>query len=91
MICELYAKGNNFTSADHSVYFGSFTKFGSPCVYECVAQYGSRAVGLGELKGFSRIFSDVGIEPKLSEGIFEELCCESSVGVYGNVLLEFSE
>ena len=26
---------------------GSFTKFGSPCVYECVAQYGSRAVGLG--------------------------------------------
>ena len=25
----------------------SFTKFGSPCVYECVVQYGSRAVGLG--------------------------------------------
>ena len=24
MICELYAKGNNFTSADHSVYFVSF-------------------------------------------------------------------
>ena len=24
VICELYAKGNNFTSADHSVYFVSF-------------------------------------------------------------------
>ena len=43
---------------------GSFTMFGSPCVSECVAQYGSRAVGLGELKGFSRICSDVGVEPK---------------------------
>ena len=26
---------------------GSFTMFGSPCVYECVAQNGSRAMGLG--------------------------------------------
>ena len=26
---------------------GSFTKFGSPCVNECVVQYGSRAVRLG--------------------------------------------
>ena len=25
----------------------SFTKFGSPCVYECVVQYCSRAVRLG--------------------------------------------
>ena len=25
VICELYAKGNNFTSADHSVYFVPFT------------------------------------------------------------------
>ena len=65
--------------------------FGSPCVSECVAQYGSRAVGLGELKGFSRICSDVGVEPKYSEGILEVLCCEMSVGVSGNVLLEFSE
>ena len=24
LICELYAKGNNFTSADHSVYLVSF-------------------------------------------------------------------
>ena len=38
--------------------------FGSPCVYECVAQYGRHAVGLGGLKGFSRICSDVGVEPK---------------------------
>ena len=65
--------------------------FGSPCVYECVAQYGSRAVGLGGLKGFSRICSDVGVEPKQSKGILEVLCCERSVGVSGNVLLKFSE
>ena len=37
---------------------GSLTKFGSLCVYECVVQYGSRVVG------FSRICSDVGVEPK---------------------------
>ena len=43
---------------------GSFTKFGSPCVYECVVQYGSRVVELGVLKGFSRICSDVSVEPK---------------------------
>ena len=50
-------------------------------MYECVAQYGSRAVGLGGLRGFSRICSDVGVEPKYSDGIIEVLCCESSVGV----------
>ena len=44
----------------------------------------------GGLKGLSRICSDVGVEPKYSEGIFEVLCRESSVGVSGNVLLEFS-
>ena len=43
---------------------GSFTMFGSPCVYECVVQYGSRAMGLGGLKGFSPICSDVGVKPK---------------------------
>ena len=45
---------------------GSFTKFGSPCVNECVVQYGIRAVRLGGggLKRFSRIFSDVGVESK---------------------------
>ena len=30
---------------------GSFTKFGSPCVYECVVQYGSRVLGFGVVKG----------------------------------------
>ena len=60
---------DNVSGSDDSVVsvkisIGSFTKFGSPCVYECVAQYGSRAVGLGGLKGFSRICSDVGVEPK---------------------------
>ena len=40
---------------------GSFIKFGSPCVNECVVQYGSRDVWLGGLKGneilsFERVF-----------------------------------
>ena len=44
---------------------GSLIRFGSPCVNECVVQYGSRDVWFGGgLKGFSRIFSDVGVEPK---------------------------
>ena len=43
---------DNVSGSDDSVVsveisIGSFTRFGSPCVYECVAQYGSRAVGLG--------------------------------------------
>ena len=43
---------------------GSLIKFGSPCVNDCVVQYGSRDVWFGGLKGFSRICSDVDIEPK---------------------------
>ena len=43
---------------------GSLTKFNSPCVNECVVQYGSRDAWFGGLKGFSRICSDVGVEPK---------------------------
>ena len=43
---------------------GSFIKFGSSCVNDCVVQYGSRDVWFGGLKGFSRICSDVGVEPK---------------------------
>ena len=43
---------------------GSFIKFGSPCVNDCVVQYGSRDVWFGGLKGLSRICSDVGVEPK---------------------------
>ena len=30
----------------------------------CVAHYGRRSVVTGGLKGFSRICSDVGVEPK---------------------------
>ena len=41
---------------------GSLTKFGSPCVNECVVQYGNRDVWFGGLKGFSRICSDVGVD-----------------------------
>ena len=36
-----------FSVISVEISIGSFTRFGSPCVYECVAQYGSRAVGLG--------------------------------------------
>ena len=43
---------------------GSFTKFSSPCVNECVVQYGSRDAWFGGSKGFSRICSDFGVEPK---------------------------
>ena len=43
---------------------GSLTKFGSPCVNECVVQNGNRDVWFVGLKGFSRICSDVGVEPK---------------------------
>ena len=43
---------------------GSFIKLGSPCVNDCVVQYGSRDVWFGGLKGFSRICSDTGVEPK---------------------------
>ena len=43
---------------------GSLIKFGSPCVNDCVVQYGSRDVWFGGLKGFSRICSDVSVEPK---------------------------
>ena len=43
---------------------GSLIKFGSPCVNECVVQYGSRDVWFVGLKGFSRTCSDVGVEPK---------------------------
>ena len=43
---------------------GSLIKFGSPCVNDCVVQYGSRDVWFGGLKGFSRICSGVGVEPK---------------------------
>ena len=46
---------------------------------------------LGGLNGFSRICCYVGVEPRYSEGIFEVLCCERSVGVSGSVLLESSE
>ena len=42
---------------------GSFTKFCSPWENACVIQYGGRCVDGGELKGFSQICSEVGVEP----------------------------
>ena len=56
--------GNDDGVVAVEISIGSFNMFGSPCVYECVAQYGRRSLGLRGLKGFSRICSDVGVEPK---------------------------
>ena len=62
--------GDNVSGSDEDVVvsveisIGSLIKFGSPCVNECVVQYGSRDVWFVGLKGFSRICSDVGVEPK---------------------------
>ena len=47
--------------------------------------------GLVVFEAFLRICSEVGVEPRQSDGIFEMLCCEVSVGISGNVLLESSE
>ena len=61
---------NNVSGSDEDVVvsveisIGSLIKFGSPWVNECVVQYGSRDVWFVGLKGFSRICSDVGVEPK---------------------------
>ena len=60
-------------------------------MYLCVTQYGRRSVVAGGLKGFSLICSDVGVEPKYSDGIFEVLCCEAIGGVSCSVLLERSK
>ena len=56
--------GNDDSVESEDMSISSFTIFGSFCVYECVVHYGSRLVGLGGLKGFSRICSDVGVEPR---------------------------
>ena len=44
--------GNDDGVVSVEISIGSFTMFDSPCVYECVAQYGSRSVGLGGYKDF---------------------------------------
>ena len=56
--------GSDEDVVSEEISIGSLVKFGSPCVNECVVQYGSRDVWFGGLKGFSRICSDVGVEPK---------------------------
>ena len=60
---------------------GSFTKFGSIRVKPCVIQYGSCFVVAGGIKGFSRICSDVGVEPKQSDRMFDVFCCDAVWGV----------
>ena len=66
----VFSGSDNVSGSDDDVVvsveisIGSFIKFGSPCVNDCVVQYGSRDVWFGGLKGFSRICSDVGVEPK---------------------------
>ena len=54
--------GSDEDVVSEEISIGSLVKFGSPCVNECVVQYGD--VWFGGLKGFSRICSDVGVEPK---------------------------
>ena len=56
--------GNDEDVVSVEISMGSLTKFGSPCVNDCVVQYGNRDVWFVGLKGFSRICSDVGVEPK---------------------------
>ena len=59
---QVYRRDDMVVSEEISV--GSFTRLGSPWLYECVAQYCSRSVVSGGLKGFSRICSDVVVEPR---------------------------
>ena len=42
----------------------------------CVIQCWRRCVEIGGLKGFSRIFSDVGDDPRQSNGMFGIFCYE---------------
>ena len=56
--------GSDEDVVSEEISIGSLVIFGSPCVNECVVQYGSRDVWCGGMKGFSRICSDVGVEPK---------------------------
>ena len=56
-----------------------------------VTQFAGRSVVVGLLKGFSLICSDVGVEPKESDGMFVVLCCEAVGGVSGSVILERSK
>ena len=56
--------GSDDDVVSEEISIGSLVIFGSPCVNECVVQYGSCDVWFGGLKGFSRICSDVGVEPK---------------------------
>ena len=56
----------------------------------CVIQYGRCPVVAGGLKGFSRIYSDVGVEPKKSHGMFDVFCCNAVWGELRIVLLERS-
>ena len=72
---------------------GSFNMFGSPCVYECVVQYGGLSVASGVLKGFSRICCDVGLNLGSLRVYLKCFVVKDvrSVGVSGSVLLEISE
>ena len=55
----------------------SFTKFGSTRENACVSQSGRRCVDVGRIKGFSQICSEVGVEPKYSDGIYGVFCCKT--------------
>ena len=64
MVVIMFSGSDEDVVVSVEISIGSLTKFNSPCVNECVVQYGSRDAWFGGLKGFSRICSDVGVEPK---------------------------
>ena len=59
---ESVSGSKKFVSDETS--FWSFTKFGSPWVKTFFIKYGRCSVVAGGLKGFSRLCSDVVVEPK---------------------------
>ena len=62
VLTEVRVSGNDYSVVSEEISIGSFTMFGSPCVNECVVQYGGLSVVSGVLNGFSRICCDVGVE-----------------------------
>ena len=72
--------GSNKDKSDET-FFWSFIKFGLPWVKACAIQNGRCSVVVGGLKGFSLICSDVGVEPKQSQGMFDVFCCTGVCGL----------
>ena len=82
LVVESVDGSDRFSGSDKEVsddkFAGSFTKFGSPWVNACAIQCGRRCDETGKLKGFSRICSEVGVDPKKSDETFGVFCCEKN-------------